>query len=125
GELNEGSTWEAALSAPHWKLDNLIALEVLGSPDLVAKFEAFGWHAQRVDGNDIEAVIAAFDTARELKDAKPRIIVFDTLMGRGVPFLETREKTHFIRVDEEEWDLAIKAVDDGWAAQGGIVNADI
>ena len=138
GELGEGSTWEAALSAPHWKLDNLIALvdfnnqqadgpsqEVLSAPDLQAKFDAFGWFAQRVDGNDIEAVIAAFDAARELKDAKPRIIIFDTLMGKGVPFLEQREKTHFIRVDEEEWDLALKAVDDGWAARGGVVNADI
>ncbi|MBB4858323.1 transketolase [Novosphingobium chloroacetimidivorans] len=138
GELGEGSTWEAAMSAPHWKLDNLIAIvdfnnqqadgpsmDVLGHPDLVAKFEAFGWHAQRVDGNDIEALVAAFDAARELREPRPRIIICDTLMGRGVPFLESREKTHFIRVDEDEWDKAIADVDAGWVARGGAVNSAI
>jgi transketolase len=132
GELGEGSTWEAAASAAHWKLDNLIAIvdfndqqadgkstEVLGMGDVAAKFEAFGWHAQRVDGNDMAALVAAFDTARELKDARPRIIIADTLMGRGVPFLEAREKTHFIRVDEDEWDKAIAVLDAGYAAANG------
>lgn len=138
GELGEGSTWEAAMSAAHWKLDNLIAIvdfnnqqadgpsmEVLGHPELVAKFEAFGWHAQRVDGNDIEALVAAFDAARELRDPKPRIIICDTLMGKRVPFLETREKTHFIRVDEDEWDQAIAAVDADWVQRGGTANTAI
>lgn len=138
GELGEGSTWEAALSAPHWKLDNLIAIvdhnnqqadgpssQVLDHPELVAKFTAFGWYAQRVDGNDMAALVAAFDAARELKDPKPRIIICDTLMGKGVPFLETREKTHFIRVDEDEWDKAIVDVDAGWVAQGGTINDTI
>ena len=126
GELNEGSTWEAAMSAAHWKLDNLIALvdvnnqqadgpsfAVLGFEPLVARWEAFGWHAQRVDGNDIEALRAAFDTARALPDPKPRVLICDTLMGRGVPFLEQREKTHFIRVDTDEWSQALHALDAG------------
>ncbi|MBT0670933.1 transketolase [Novosphingobium profundi] len=129
GELGEGSTWEAAASAAHWKLDNLIAVvdfnnqqadgpstQVLGMGDIAAKFEAFGWHAQFVDGNDMEALVAAFDTARELDDPRPRVIVAQTLMGQGVPFLETREKTHFIRVDEDEWDKAIEVLDTGFAA---------
>lgn len=138
GELGEGSTWEAVMSAAHWKLDNLIAivdfnnqqadgpsLEVLGNPNLAAKFEAFGWYAQRVDGNDMSALIAAFDAARECPDARPRVIICDTLMGRRVPFLETREKTHFIRVDEDEWDKALAAVDADWQARGGAVDATI
>ena len=138
GELGEGSTWEAAMSAAHWKLDNLIAtvdfnnqqadgpsMDVLGHPELVAKFEAFGWHAQRVDGNDVAALVAAFDAARELREPKPRIIICDTLMGKRVPFLEKREKTHFIRVDEDEWDQAIAAVDADWVARGGTVNTAI
>lgn len=138
GELGEGSTWEAAMSAAHWKLDNLIAIvdfnnqqadgpsmDVLGHPELVAKFEAFGWHAQRVDGNDVAALVAAFDAARELREPKPRIIICDTLMGKRVPFLEKREKTHFIRVDEDEWDQAIAAVDADWVARGGTVNTAI
>lgn len=138
GELGEGSTWEAVMSAAHWKLDNLIAIvdfnnqqadgpsmDVLGHPELVAKFEAFGWFAQRVDGNDVGALVAAFDAARELRDPKPRIIICDTLMGKRVPFLETREKTHFIRVDEEEWDQAIAAVDADWVQRGGTANTAI
>jgi len=126
GELGEGSTWEAAMSAPNWKLDNLVALvdfnnqqadgpstKVLNSEPLDAKWQAFGWHVQRVDGNDINAVVAAFDTARTLAEPRPRVIIFNTKMAKGVPFLETREMTHFLRVDPHEWDLALKALDAG------------
>lgn len=129
GELNEGSTWEAAMSAAHWKLDNLIALVdvnnqqadgassgVLGFEPLAARWEAFGWHAQRVDGNDIPALVAAFDSARSLNEPKPRVLICDTLMGRGVPFLEMREKTHFIRVDADEWTKALDAIEAGRTA---------
>lgn len=121
GELNEGSTWEAAMSASHWKLDNLIAIidvnnqqadghssEVLAFEPIVDRWQAFGWFTQRVDGNDIGALFTAFDAARNHQGAQPRVIICDTKMGKGVDFLETREKTHFIRVDENEWDLALK-----------------
>lgn len=124
GELDEGSTWEAAMSAAHHQLDNLICLvdvnnqqadgpstKVLGFEPLADKWAAFGWHVQRVNGNDIAAVQAAFDAARTLKDAKPRVILFDTLMGKGVPFLEQREKNHFIRVDPPEWQQALEILD--------------
>ena len=66
---------------------------------------------QRVDGNDLSAVLNAFDTARALTQPKPRVILFDTLMGKGVPFLEQREKNHFIRVDPPEWQLALDILD--------------
>ena len=62
---------------------------------------------QRVDGNDIAAVVNAFDAARALNEPKPRVILFDTLMGKSVPFLEQREKNHFIRVDAPEWQQAL------------------
>lgn len=126
GELGEGSTWEAAMSAAHHKLDNLIAIvdfnnqqadgpstATLSSEPVTDKFEAFGWHAQRVDGNDIEAVRAAFDIARSLKEPRPRIIVCDTRMAKGVPFLESREMTHFIRVEPHEWALALEELEKG------------
>ena len=126
GELDEGSTWEAALSAPHHGLDNLIAIvdvnnqqadgpstRMLGFEPLKEKFEAFGWFVVRVDGNDLEAVKAAFDAARTHPRRQPRIIICDTRMGRGVPFLEARESAHFIRVDSNEWQLALDALDDG------------
>ncbi len=126
GELNEGSTWEAAMSASHWRLDNLVAIVdvnnqqadgassgVLGFEPLAARWEAFGWATWRVDGNDIEALRSAFDEARALAAPKPRVLICDTLMGKGVPFLETREKTHFIRVDADEWGEALAHLDAG------------
>ena len=74
GELDEGSTWEAAMGAAHHRLDNLICLvdinnqqadgpsgKVLGFEPLADKWAAFGWHVQRVDGNDLPAVLDAFD----------------------------------------------------------------
>ncbi|MDM0076175.1 transketolase [Variovorax sp. J2P1-59] len=124
GELDEGSTWEAAMGAAHHGLGNLICLvdinnqqadgpsgKVLGFEPLADKWAAFGWHVQRIDGNDLPAVVAAFDSARALTDAKPRVILVDTLMGKGVPFLEQREKNHFIRVDPPEWQQAIAHLD--------------
>ena len=124
GELDEGSTWEAAMGAAHHRLSNLICLvdinnqqadgpsgKIMGFEPLGDKWAAFGWHVQRADGNDLPAVIAAFDAARALKEDKPRVILFDTLMGKGVPFLETRDKNHFIHVDPPEWQQAIAHVD--------------
>jgi transketolase len=56
-------------------------------------------------------VVRAFDTARNLAEAKPRVILCDTLMGKGVPFLEARDKNHFIRVDPPEWQQALDVLD--------------
>ncbi len=124
GELDEGATWEAAMGAAHHQLSNLIVMvdinqqqadgpsgKVMGFEPLADKWQAFGWHVQRVDGNDIAAVKQAFDQARALKEPKPRVILLDTLMGKGVPFLEAREKNHFIRVDADEWQQAIAILD--------------
>lgn len=128
GELDEGATWEAALSASHHRLDNLIAIvdvnnqqadgpstQTLGYEPLADKWRAFGWETQRVDGNDISAVLAAFDAARSSDHAAPRVIICDTLMGKGVRFLEVRDKTHFIRVDVSEWTLALSELRAGAA----------
>lgn len=124
GELNEGATWEAAMSASHYELSNLICLvdinnqqadgpsnEVMRFEPLADKWAAFGWHVQRVDGNDLSAVRKAFDAARQCDQFVPRVILCDTLMGKGVPFLEEREKNHFIRVDPPEWQRAIDILD--------------
>jgi len=124
GELDEGSTWEAAMSASHHGLGNLICIvdinnqqadgastKVMGFEPLTDKFASFGWHVQRVDGNHLPAVVRAFDTARQLSDSRPRVILCDTLMGKGIPFLEAREKNHFIRVDPPEWQQALTILD--------------
>ncbi len=119
GELDEGSTWEAALAAAHWRLDTLIAIvdvngqqadapaeQVLGVEPLLPKWEAFGWFAQRVDGHDIAALLAAFEQARALAEPRPRVLLCDTRLAKGIPFLEQRERAHFIRVEPHEWALA-------------------
>lgn len=124
GELDEGATWEAAMGAAHHQLGNLIVLvdinqqqadgpsgKIMGFEPLVDKWQSFGWYVQRVDGHDIAAVKQAFDQARALREPKPRVILLDTLMGKGVPFLEAREKNHFIRVEAEEWQQAIAILD--------------
>ena len=126
GELDEGSVWEAIQSAGHYKLENLIGIvdvnnqqadgpstQVMAFEPLVEKLQAFGWFVQRVDGNDLAAVVAAFDAAKSHPEPKPRMIVADTLMGKGVPFLEQREKNHFIRVEAHEWQLALAALEAG------------
>ena len=94
GELDEGSLWEALMSAAHWKLDNLIAIvdvnnqqadgpssQVMAFEPLVDKMEAFGWFTQRIDGNDLDAVIKAFDAARNYPEPCPRMIICDTRLG--------------------------------------------
>lgn len=125
GELGEGSTWEAAMAAAHHRLGNLICIvdfndqqadgkstETLSAEPVHDKWAAFGWHVQRVDGNDIDALVAAFDTARKLGDDRPRAIICDTVMCKGVPFLETREITHFVRVEPDEWQKALTVLDE-------------
>ncbi len=128
GELGEGSTWEAAMSAAHHRLDNIIAVvdfnnqqadgpsqEMLWSEPLEEKWQAFGWHVQRVDGNNLAELVAAFDTARNTGTDQPRVIICNTKMAKGVPFLEQRERNHFLRVEADEWDKAIQILDAGRA----------
>ena len=125
GELGEGSTWEAVMSAVQWKLDNLIAivdfnnqqadgptLDALATPEEAPKWRAFGWYAQEVDGNDLTALVQAFDKARNHPDRQPRVIICHTKMCKGIPFLEDRESTHFIRVEADEWAKAIALLDE-------------
>ncbi|QIE42291.1 transketolase [Rhodobacteraceae bacterium SC52] len=125
GELGEGSTWEAVMSAVQWKLDNLIAIvdfnnqqadgpttQALAQVPEAAKWSAFGWFAQSVDGNDLNAVVAAFDAARAHDGPQPRVIICNTKMCKGIPFLEDREITHFIRVEPDEWAKALSILDE-------------
>ena len=87
---------------------NILNVEPLGP-----KFEAFGWFVQRVDGNDIAAVTSAFDQARADSQPRPRIVICDTRMAKGVPFLEARERSHFLRVEPDEWIQALQVLDAG------------
>lgn len=124
GELDEGSTREAAMSAAHHGLSNLIVLvdinrqqadgnshAILGFEPLEDKWTSFGWYVQRVNGNDVPSLVTAFDNAKRYPENQPRVILCDTLMGKGVPFLEKRDKNHFIRVDADEWQKALAVLD--------------
>ena len=117
------------MSAGSHKLANLICIVdvnrmqadgpstgVLNFEPLADKWAAFGWFTQRVDGNDIPALVAAFDAARAHAGPQPRVIICDTKMAKGVPFLEAREKSHFLRVEADEWAQAIAALDAGRSA---------
>lgn len=111
GELNEGQCWEAAQFAAHHGLSNLIlfvddnkkqldgrTVDICQTFDFVEKFAAFGWEAVRVDGRDIEAILAAVRTAQNSSSGKPQCIVLDTIKGQGVPFLEDMESNHHLRL---------------------------
>ena len=126
GEMAEGPTWEAAAVASAYKLDNIVgivdfngvqadgpSMSVLSTEPLVDKFQAFGFFVQRVNGNDLEALVDAFDRARTHTAPVPRIIICDTKMGKGVDFLEQREKNHFIRLEPPEWKRAFESLEAG------------
>ncbi len=100
GEQDEGNTWEAAMLAAKYKLNNIIAItdrnniqidgpteSVMPLEDLKAKWEAFGWHVIEIDGNDIEAVIDACAMGRAIVE-KPVMILAHTIPGKGVDFME-------------------------------------
>jgi transketolase len=125
GELDEGSTWEAALVAAHHGLDNVTAIvdvnalqadgateQVLSTEPITDKWQAFGWYALRVDGNGIAALVAAFDELAEHRGS-PKVLICDTRIGRGAPTLENREKAHFMRVEEHEWQIARDQLKEG------------
>lgn len=117
GELQEGSTWEAAMSASHFRLDGLVALVdcngiqadgpvVLDMEPVADKWRSFGWETFEIDGNDMDAVIEALAKARQ-RNGKPKAIVLRTLPGKGVRRIEQSEKSHFFRVDVGQWDAII------------------
>jgi len=113
GEMQEGATWEAAMSASHFKLDGLIALidcngiqadgpVVLDMEPVGARWQSFGWDVTEIDGNDMTAISGALMLART-RNGKPKAIVLRTRPGKGVPRIEQSEKSHFFRVDVGEW----------------------
>ena len=125
GEMQEGSTWEAAMSASHFRLDSLVALIdcngiqadgaiVLDMEPIADKWHAFGWDTAEIDGNDMDAITGALKDARA-ETGRPKAIVLRTLPGKGVHRIETSEKSHFFRVDVADWDGIIA----GFEAQTG------
>jgi transketolase len=119
GECNEGSIWEAALLAASQKLHMLTAIidfnkwqatgrsqEVLGLDPLAAKWEAFGWHAQEINGHDFVAIAQALEAARAEQD-RPSVIVAHTVKGKGVSFMEDDNNWHYRTPNPEELAAAL------------------
>lgn len=117
GELDEGQNWEAILFAAHNKIDNMIATidwngqqidgttnNVLNLGDLASKFEAFGWQVvHNENGNDMDAVLAAFKTAQSyLGQGKPIVVLMKTVMGSGVDFMEGHHEWHGVAPNDEQ-----------------------
>ncbi len=119
GECNEGSIWEAAMFAAGQNVDHLTAIidynkwqatgrsqDVMALEPLAAKWEAFGWHAQQIDGHDFEAINKALDAARS-ETKKPSVIVADTIKGKGVSFMEDDNNWHYRTPNAEELAAAL------------------
>lgn len=118
-ELNEGAVWEAVQFAAHHRLGNLVAIvdlngqqafgytsEVLAIPDLGGVFTSFGWEVVRVDGHDEGALAEAFDVTG--RQGPPRVVLAETVFGRGVSFMERELKWHYLPLDEEQYHLALE-----------------
>ena len=123
GECDEGSTWEAALSAGHFRLDNLVAIvdynkiqsygavaEVMGLEPFADKWRAFRFAVKELDGHDIPALIAAFDSL-PLQRGKPTLILAHTTKGKGVSFMENKMEWHYHTPTMQQVDLAIEELD--------------
>ena len=118
GELAEGSVWEGAMAASHYRLDNLCAIvdrnrlqisgpteDVMHHDDLRARFAAFGWHVITADGHDVDALLAAFAEAKAVK-GQPTVILAETTKGKGVSFMENKAPWHHKVPNAEEYALA-------------------
>lgn len=106
GEIQEGSVWEAAMTAAHFKLDNVCAIvdynkvqengptnSIKNLEPLVEKWQSFGWHAIEIDGHDFSKVISALDEAAAI-EGKPTVIIAHTVKGKGVSFMEGDRNWH-------------------------------
>ena len=113
GELAEGSVWEAAMAAAHFKADSLLAFidrnrlqvdnrthEVMELEPLADKWRAFGWAVREIDGHDMEAVVDSIEDF-PYEPGKPSIVIANTIKGKGLPFAEDRLDFHYHGVDEE------------------------
>ena len=120
GEIEEGQVWEAAMSAAHYKLDNLCAVldfnglqidgpikEVMDPNPIKEKWEAFRWHTIEIDGHSFQEILEAFSEAKKVK-GQPSIIIAKTIKGKGVSFMENVVDFHGVAPTKEETKKALK-----------------
>ncbi|MEN8263504.1 MAG: transketolase [Nitrospirota bacterium] len=122
GEIQEGQIWEAAMTAAHYKIDNLCAVvdnnelqidgpveEVMGIQPVHDKWEAFGWHTISIDGHDMEEILRALNEA-ENTNGKPTVIIANTTKGKGVSFFENKVEYHGAAPTHEEFEKAVEEI---------------
>lgn len=127
GELNAGAMWEATMFASFHGLDNLTLIvddnkksmlghqaDILGLAPLDEKFQTFGWRAARVDGHDAGAVHAAIAALKEERSGRPKVLIADTVKGKGVPELESNPICHVLSLKPERIDAILE--DPEWPA---------
>jgi transketolase len=120
GELQEGQVWEAAMTAAHYKLDNLCALidnnglqidgpvqKVMGVEPITDKWRAFGWEVLDIDGHDMARIVSALDLAETVK-GKPTAVVCRTVKGKGSSVFEGKVEFHGTAPSKEELEIAMK-----------------
>lgn len=123
GECDEGQTWEAALSASQFKLDNLVATvdyngiqlsgwtrDIMNLEPFTQKWQAFGWQAIDIDGHDFDQILSAFQEAEKIK-GKPTVIIAHTVKGKGVSFMENNVAFHGKAPTAEEAERALKELE--------------
>jgi transketolase len=123
GECNEGSVWEAAMSAAHFKLDNLVAVldynklqsdgrseDIMDIGNLYQKWESFGWDVINVDGHNISELL--LNLTKVSSNSKPRILIANTIKGKGVSFMENNNTWHHNRLTQNIYDQAISELQD-------------
>ena len=128
GELTEGSNWEAAMTAAHYRLDNLVAivdrngLQITGSTEDVCqlspldeKFEAFGFAVRRCDGNDVSELVQALEAA-PFRPGKPSLVLAKTRKGKGISFMENVAKWHHGVPNDDEFSRAMAELEAAEAA---------
>ncbi len=121
GECNEGSVWEAAMSASHFKLNNIIAIvdrnkfEIDGPTEKIMALEpfkekwlSFGWNVKEVDGHDFEQLINAFYEIKNSQSEKPSVIIANTIKGKGVSYMEGQAKWHYGGLSKELEEQAMR-----------------
>jgi len=122
GELQEGQVWEAAMSAAKFNSNNLIAIvdfnkvaqdnttkDLKDIEPLEDKWRAFGWDVHRIDGHDMDQVYKALTLP--LDDKKPRVIIADTIKGKGVSFMEGKTSWHGVAPSDEDYEKALKELE--------------
>jgi transketolase len=121
-ECNEGSVWEAAMFAAHHRLDNLVAIvdsnrqqalgytkDVISLDPLEERWRAFGWDVHSVDGNDQAEITSAI---KELPPGLPHVLIAHTTFGKGVSFMESQIRWHYLPMNDEQYALALREIGD-------------